>query len=387
LGACPQALAGQQNTVRNKPLPAPLLPAEDAWSVALPSPPSAQGALDEMRVYIPLQSGQIVALNRETGKVEWSVELASSWAPIVSDNVLYAAGANEFQTLETMSGKQIWRTPLDAELIAAPATEGDHVFLLTKTNQLLALDKSNGSEVWRHTIESALNSPAMVASSEGVFLVSGDRLSHYAAHDGHLEWERQLAGVLSRPAAAGDRVFVGSTDNNFYALDASSGRLAYRFSTGGDVVGAAVSNDFVYVASLDNLLRALRRGSGNQVWKGNLTTRTIAPPLTFGGIVLVTGHDPILTTFDAMTGAPIAMFSVAADPQGVPLVDTTPEPFRVAIVVVTRDARAIGLRPTGMMFRELPLTPIQTLPGKPLSREPFSIPTLPPPTSSSQRTK
>jgi hypothetical protein len=81
------------------------------------------------------------------------------------------------------------------------------------------------------------------------------------------------------------------------------------------------------------------------------------------------------------------MFSVAADPQGVPLVDTTPEPFRVAIVVVTRDARAIGLRPTGMMFRELPLTPIQTLPGKPLSREPFSIPTLPPPTSSSQRTK
>jgi outer membrane protein assembly factor BamB len=387
LGACPQALAGQQNTVRHQPLPAPLLPAEQAWSVSLSSAPSAQGALDQVRAYIPLQSGQIVALNRDTGEVEWAVELASSWAPIVSDNVLYAAGASDFQTLDAISGKQIWRMPLDAELIAAPTTQGDRVFLLSQPNQLLALDKSNGSEVWRHTIDTPLKSPSMVASAEGVFVASGDRVSRYAARDGHLEWDRELAGVLSRPAAAGDRVFVGSTDNNFYALDASSGRLVYRLRTGGDVVGAAVSNDFVYVASLDNLLRALRRGSGNQVWKRNLTTRTIAPPSTFGGIVLVTGNEPTLTTFDGITGAPIAMFSVAADPQGVPLVDTMLEPFRVAIVVITRDARAIGLRPTGMMFRELPLTPIQTLPGKPLSREPFSIPTLQPPASKTPTSK
>jgi hypothetical protein len=123
------------------------------------------------------------------------------------------------------------------------------------------------------------------------------------------------------------------------------------------------------------------------VWKRNLTTRTIAPPSTFGGIVLVTGNDPTLTTFDATSGMPIATFSVAADLQGVPLVDSTLEPFRVAIVVITRDARAIGLRPSGMMFREPSLAPIQTLPGRPLSREPFSIPNSQPPTSNSQTTK
>ena len=83
----------------------------------------------------------------------------------------------------------------------------------------------------------------------------------------------------------------------------------------------------VYVASLDNLLRALRRGSGNQVWKRNLSTRTIAPPSTFGGIVLVSGNNPTLSTFNATTGEPIASFSLAADLQGVPLVDTTLEPF------------------------------------------------------------
>jgi outer membrane protein assembly factor BamB len=386
LGACPQTLAAQQNAAR-KPLPVPLLPAEQAWSVSLASPPSAQGALDEARAYIPLESGQIVALNRETGVVEWSIELASSWAPIVADGVLYAAGAGEFQAVQASSGTLIWRMALEAELAAAPAIQGDAIFVLAKPNQLLALNRTKGSEAWRHKIEMPIDSPTLVADAAGIFVSSGSRLSRHAESDGHLEWERELPGVLSRPTPGGDRVYVGSTDNNFYALDASTGRLAYRSRTGGDVIGATANADFVYIASLDNLLRALRRGSGNQVWKRNLSTRTIAPPSTFGGVVLVTGNDPTLTTFDATSGTPIATFSVAADLQGVPLIDSTPEPFRVAIVVVTRDARALGLRPTGMMFRELPLTPIQTLPGRPLSREPYSIPNSQPPTSNSQTTK
>ena len=385
LGACPQVFAGQQKAER-KPLPVPLLPAEEAWNVSLPSAPAAQGALDESRAYVPLESGQVVAISRETGVIEWSISLAGSWAPLAVDGVLYVAGSAAIQAVRSSSGALIWRTALDAELITAPAAQADRIFLLAKPNQLLALRTSDGSEIWRHALEAPTDSPAMVVNATGVFISSGNSLIRYAASDGHLEWKRELAGMLSRPESAGDRVFVGSTDNNFYALDATSGRLAYRSRAGGDVVGAAASDQFVYVASLDNLLRALRRGSGNQVWKRNLSTRTIAPPSTFGGIVLVTGNEPTLTTFDASTGTPIATFSVAADLQGVPLVDTTPEPFRVAIVVVTRDARAMGLRPTGMMFRELPLIPIQTLPGRPLSREPLALPNAQTPTPNSQIT-
>jgi outer membrane protein assembly factor BamB len=385
LGACPQALAGQQKPER-KPLPVPLLPAEQAWNVALPSPPAAQGAMDEARAYVPLQSGQVVAINRETGATEWSVALMSAWAPLVSNAVVYVAASDGIQAIQASSGTVIWRIALDAELITAPASLADTIFLLTKRDQLVALRTSDGSEIWRHAIEAPSGSAAMAVTATGVFISSGSSLRRHAVSDGHLEWKRDLDGMLSRPESAGDRVFVGSTDNTFYALDATTGRLAYRLRAGGDVVGGVANDQFVYVASLDNLLRALRRGSGNQVWKRNLTTRTIAPPSTFGGIVIVTGNEPTLTTFDASTGTPIATFSVAADLQGVPLVDTTPEPFRVAIVVVTRDARAMGLRPTGMMFRELPLVPIQALPGRPLSREPLALPNAQTPTPDSQIT-
>jgi outer membrane protein assembly factor BamB len=189
---------------------------------------------------------------------------------------------------------------------------------------------------------------------------------------------------LSAPYIAGDRVFVGSTDNYLYALDSSTGRLLWRFGTGGDVVGATADDRFVYFAALDNLLRALRRGSGNQIWKRDLATRTIAPPSTFGGVVVVSGNNPLLAAFNATTGDPIDKFELAADIQGIPLVDATPLPFRVAMIVITRDGRAIGLRPTRMMFREQPLAPLQTLPGRPLNREPLALPHSQSPTPNSQ---
>ena len=180
--------------------------------------------------------------------------------------------------------------------------------------------------------------------------------------------------MLGRPVVDGDRVFVGSTDNYLYALDVRDGTLAWRYAAGGDVVGAAADDRFVYFAALDNLLRALRRGSGNQVWKRASRPGRLRRPSTFGGIVLVTGNSPTLSTFNATTGLPIANFTMPADLQGMPLVDPTLEPFRVAVIAVTRDARAIGLRPAGMMFRELPVVPLQSLPGRPLNREPLSTP-------------
>ena len=343
--------------------------------MTLPSPPTAQGTLDESRAYIPLQSGELLAIDRETGATAWSITLPTPWAPVVSGDVLYAAGNGDLQAVRAGTGDLLWRLAVDSELIAAPLLQDDTIVLLAKPDQLRALRKADGSEVWRRALSGELTTPNLTADSGGVLVASGNRLSRFALSDGRPLWERELSGVLGRPTLAGDRIFVGSTDNSLYALNAENGRLAWpRWKAGGDVIGAAADDRLVFVASLDNLLRGLRRSSGNQVWKRDLATRTIALPAAFGGIVLVTGNSPTLSTFNALTGEPIGSYSVAADLQGVPLVDSTLLPFRVAMIAVTRDARAIGLRPTGMMFRELPLTPVQALPGRSLNREPLTPP-------------
>jgi eukaryotic-like serine/threonine-protein kinase len=384
LGACPQELLAGQREAERKPLPVPLLPAEEAWTVTLPSPPSAPGALDETRAYFPLQSGEVVALNRETGETEWSVPFESAATPVVGDGILYVAGAREVQAIQTSSGQLGWTASLDAETLGSPVLQEDLILLLVKPDQLRTLRASDGTEIWRRQIGAEASSPTLATDTTGIWLANGSRLRKFASSDGQLIWEQELGGVLGQPAVAGDRVFVGSTDNSLYALDAESGRLAWRSKAGGDVVGAVADERLLYVASLDNLLRALRPGSGNQIWKQNLSTRTTAPPSSFGRIVIVSGNNPTLSTFDATSGAPIASLVLAADLQGVPLVDPSPAPFRVTMVALTREGRAIGLRSTGMMFRELPLVPLQTLPGRPLTREPFTLPNSQSPTTNSQ---
>jgi outer membrane protein assembly factor BamB len=372
LGACPQHAAGQTSSARER-LPAPLLPAEEAWSVTLPSQPAAAGVMDESSVYVPLQSGLLVALDRESGATEWSIELAGATAPVVHDGVVYVAGTGGLRAVRAIDGAQLWAAPLAAEVTAPLVFGGGMLLTFVKTGALSAFSASDGRQAWTRPIE-APGSPALATDDASVYVAAESRLTRLALSDGTLVWDQQLGGTLATPLAAGDRVFVGSTDNTFYALDAGTGRLAWRWAAGGDVVGATVDDGLVYVASLDQMLRALRRGNGNQIWKRQLLTRTVAPPSTFGGIVLVSGNDPTLSAFRADTGTPIASFVAADDLLGVPLVDATLEPFRVALIVITRDGRAIGLRPTGMMFRDPTLVPLDPLPGRPLPREPLSRP-------------
>jgi outer membrane protein assembly factor BamB len=167
---------------------------------------------------------------------------------------------------------------------------------------------------------------------------------------------------------ARDRVFAGSTSNEIYAFDPERGRLVWKFRFGGDVVGIAATNDVVFVVSLDNLVRALNRSNGNQIWKRALTTRPIAAPQVFDGGVAVAGAES-MATFNSKTGAPIGTYEAPNLIQGQPLVDSTPTPFAVSVLTVTRDGRAIGLRPVEMMFREKALTPLSALPGRPVQKE------------------
>jgi outer membrane protein assembly factor BamB len=63
--------------------------------------------------------------------------------------------------------------------------------------------------------------------------------------------------VISSPAVANGVVYVGSYDNNVYALDASTGAKLWSYTTG-NAIGSSptVANGVVYVGSGDNNLYA-----------------------------------------------------------------------------------------------------------------------------------
>jgi outer membrane protein assembly factor BamB len=223
----------------------------------------------------------------------------------------------------------------------------------------------------------------MNADDRAVYLASAAGIvTRVMLADGTIDWsvepERGVASTdraLSEPAFARDRVLVGSRTQAFIALDPESGQIRWNWTyrhIGGDVIGSAVVGDVIYAVSLDSVLRAFNRGNGNQQWKRALGARPLFPPQTLPEIVIVTGINPLLSTFNARTGAAIGTWAAPqnAEPLGRPLIDPYLRPFRTAIVVILRDGRVIALRPMAMLFKDPPVAPLTVLPGRSMTREP-----------------
>ena len=87
--------------------------------------------------------------------------------------------------------------------------------------------------------------------------------------DESLLWRYRTGGwVVNAPAVVDSVVYVGSDDNNLYALDASTGELLWSFETG-DVIRSSptVAGGGVYFGSNDNHVYALDADTGELMWK------------------------------------------------------------------------------------------------------------------------
>ncbi|MFP3872363.1 MAG: PQQ-binding-like beta-propeller repeat protein [Candidatus Natronoplasma sp.] len=120
--------------------------------------------------------------------------------------------------------------------------------------------------------------------------------------DGTVNWTYETeTWVWSSPAIGSEgKVYFGSPDSNFYALDADDGSEGWTFSTGGEIISSpAVSeNERIYFGSSDNNLYALNP-NGSLAW--NYTTEGeiySSPNLDEEGNIYVGSSDGSLYSLD-----------------------------------------------------------------------------------------
>jgi hypothetical protein len=351
--------------------------------------------MDANHVYIPLQdvatavegapivtprSASITALDRHTGAVRWSSAIESVLPPVVRGDLLFVATTNEIRALTALTGVPQWTAPLDARVRAPMLVRGNLLLALTEPDQLIALRLDTREIAWRVPIGEGR--VLMNADDRAVYLATANsRVVSVHLADGSIAWQRTLAGTLSEPAVGRDRVLIGSDTASLWALDSTSGDEKWKWVRrifGGDVIGAAVHDDVVYVVSLDNVVRALDR-NGSLRWRQDIKTRPVFPPRAFFGTVAVVGLSPAVSTFLAAKdkqGMPVATWAPPSpsdvDLQGPPLIDEHLKPFGVAMVVILRDGRVVGVRPTAMTFPEPAAVPLKFMPGRPVPRERLS---------------
>ncbi|MGP8133280.1 MAG: PQQ-binding-like beta-propeller repeat protein [Halobacteriota archaeon] len=133
---------------------------------------------------------------------------------------------------------------------------------------------------------------------------------------GLLTWSFTTGSVvLSSPTVVDGVGYVGSEDNNTYALNATTGAKLWNYTTGSSVYSSpAVANGVVYVGSEDNNTYALNATTGAKLWHYTTGSGVFSSPAVANGTVYVGSVDGNVYAIGN---------AAAATSQGIPGFDVT----------------------------------------------------------------
>jgi outer membrane protein assembly factor BamB len=241
----------------------------------------------------------------------------------------------------------MWSADLGAAVSAPLVWQDGRLVAVLENGDVVVLHGGDGLELWRYSVSGQLDVRPSVAGSELFLPVHDGRILAFEVGTGQLLWERLLGGSPQEILAVDD-LFVGATDNYFYRLSRSDGKMRWRWRAGGDIVGLpAVDVHRVIFVSLDNLLWALDRKSGVQQWRRPLSGRPTGGPQIVADMVLVSGLSPIVYAFDTDAGRQSEVLISPGELAGPPYVLRPPAALAPGLIVMTGDGRLVGyFRPT-----------------------------------------
>lgn len=136
----------------------------------------------------------------------------------------------------------------------------------------------------------------------GASLVGSGRVA--GANEPRVVWRFQTEEeIRSEPATDGSQIFIGSYDNNLYALSLASGKYRWQFATEGGICGTpAVWKDYVIFGSEDFNVYAVERTTGKEVWRYRTWNHVRTSPRIYDDRLFVGSDDGHMHAIDPRTG-------------------------------------------------------------------------------------
>lgn len=362
-----------QTTPTSSSTPLSLFPVQTLWTLPLNNQLTAAPAYDERHGYFAIEGNRIVAYDLSRGAQIWIAAAQPLTDLVTGEDLLFVAEPGALVARRVSDGQPEWQLPFGDTLAVPPVWDNGWLVVATIDGGVLAFRARDGHLVWRRDIGTRAEArPALAADRIYVPLADG-RVAALRVDSGMPVWERRLGGPATDMLALDERVYSGSKDNFLYCLDATDGHVEWRWRTGGDLVGVPVVDEHnVYFVSLDNVLRALSRKSGVQRWMRGLPLRPTHGPLQAGAMLLVTGLEPILRTYNVKDGTPAGDLDTGGELAAPPHRVSTRSSAVPEIVVVTRNI-AKGATVTLLGRRIEPLVePVAPLPNPLLPMSPMS---------------
>lgn len=160
------------------------------------------------------------------------------------------------------------------------------------------------SVLWQFHTEDEIRATPLVA--DGTCYVGSYDNNLYAldARGGHFRWKFATeGGICGTPAVWNDLLIFGSEDFNVYAVDRANHQEAWRYRTWNHVRSSPrIYDDRLYIGSDDGHLHALNPRSGHPYWKFE-TFREVRSSAAYADRTVFVGScDEMLYAIDALTG-------------------------------------------------------------------------------------
>jgi len=217
----------------------------------------------------------------------WTFETQGEvWSsPTVQDGVVYFGSDDRFlYAVDIATHQLLWKFETGDRVRSRPAVVDGMVYFTSDDNNLYALDSQTGGEGWRFDLGSA------------VVPISRTNLV------GRVDY------AISSPVISEGVIYVGSANDWFYAVDASTGQEKWSFKVKWGPVRStpAVSNGMVYFGDSLDMIYAVDLETGQEIWEFDTHTdmMLVASPTVVDGVLYMgtRGFDPVLFALDAGNG-------------------------------------------------------------------------------------
>lgn len=245
--------------------------------------------------------------------------------------IYVTAGYKHLMAVDPATGGQIWRAVLPAPARTAPTVMDGRVYLVTLDNRLMVYETAEGKLLWQYTgVSEATNllGSASVAADETLVVLplSSGELYGLRPENGQVVWQDNLsairrggslsaiADVRGLPVIDRGLVFAVSYSGRMVALDQVTGQRLWQREIGSAEMPWA-AGDNLFVITTDQQLAAIKRSTGEVRWVIDLPRwedKKHTEPVVWSGPVLagdrlvVTGSNRDMLELSPLNGDTIA---------------------------------------------------------------------------------
>lgn len=242
---------------------------------------------DEQVVYVQTTAGVVTAIDMETGRKLWSIQLGRPDAPSYpvtsnSDLALVLAGLDLY-AINKWFGNLEWHLRMPGQPSTSPVMDEEQVYVGTSDGSVYAFDLKMIRELfdqnrlpqwsyqavnWRFKTGKIVRTPPIPWGSI-VNFASEDKSLYSVTKEGRdLKFQLETDAPVSAPMTENDGyLFMASRDFNVYAVNLVNGKIRWQFVTGVPVLaGPKAVNENLYVLPRRGGLYQLSTVSGRQRW-------------------------------------------------------------------------------------------------------------------------